>query len=200
MHTDNKGNTAIIILAAGDSTRLGRPKQLLKFNGKTLLQHTIDEALEANTGPVILVLGNIFSEFVRDDNAKIDIVANPRWHEGMSTSIHFGLKQAIKYESTENVLITVADQPFISASIFRELEVQNIRYGASIAASNYCDTVGVPALFNKLYFPDLLSLKGDEGAKKLLNIHQTKLSLVSFEQGAVDIDTESDYIELLKKR
>ena len=105
------GNTAIIVLAAGNSTRLGEPKQLLNFKNKTLLQHILDEAKSANLDPVICVTGyeaDRIAETIADTG--ITIVYNKQWKEGMGTGISAGIKQLL-HADVDSVVLAVSDQP-----------------------------------------------------------------------------------------
>ncbi|GEO09577.1 nucleotidyltransferase family protein [Segetibacter aerophilus] len=191
---------AVIILAAGESSRLGRAKQRLEYKGKTLLNHAIDTAIEAAVGPVIVVMGARENEIVSEiDTKKILVAHNARWQEGTASSIHAGLTAAMqKYPELDSVILMVCDQPYVDPSLLKNLADTRNTSNKSIVASSYNDTVGVPALFDKRFFPELLSLKGDEGGKKVLFHHDADISTVPFPEGSIDIDTESDYQSLSK--
>src|SRR5436190_875174 len=116
-------NTAIIILAAGSSTRFGNIKQLLHFKGKTLLQHAIDEATQTGTDPIVVVTGANADEISRDINqGQVQVILNEKWQEGMASSIVTGIHAAITYNNDiEKIIIAVSDQPFVSSSLFKQL-------------------------------------------------------------------------------
>ncbi len=194
--------TGIIILAAGSSSRLGRPKQLLDYRGKTLLQTVIDEALATNCKPVLVVLGANAKEIAaRHENDQISIVINENWKNGMASSIVAGLSVMIKNNSAlECIIIAVADQAFIKMSNFNHLIEKQKETGKNIIASAYAETIGTPVLFKKDYFEALLSLKGAEGAKNILKQHPHELETVMFEGGGIDIDTETDYNNLISQQ
>src|ERR1044072_7807749 len=121
-------NTAIIILAAGNSSRFGSTKQLLQFNNKTLLQHVINEAIESGAEPIVVVTGanaNEVSKVIEGEN--VEIVLNEDWEQGMASGIVAGLKKAITLNNDiENAIIAVCDQPFISSALFHQLyKMQN---------------------------------------------------------------------------
>ncbi|MEO7121016.1 MAG: nucleotidyltransferase family protein [Ginsengibacter sp.] len=192
--------TVIIILAAGESSRMKEPKQLLPFKGKTLLKHTIDEAL--NSGfQVIVVLGAnepIITEHLEDN--LIPIVFNKNWKDGIATSIKAGLAKAIeKNTEIENCILCVCDQPYISANLFKALSDKKKTSGKKIVASSYAATLGTPVLFDKKYFDALLNLQGNEGAKKLLSLYEDDIASISFEKGELDIDTKSDYEKFIEQ-
>lgn len=191
-------NTGIIILAAGGSKRLGRPKQLLTYQGKTLLNIVSDAAVGTGLLPIVIVLGASAKEIgLAHGNSNIDYVINDNWQQGMSTSIEMGLSTILSIKpSLENVIITVADQVFINTELFENLNTQQQVTGKGMIASAYSQTMGTPVLFNKKYFQHLLALEGDSGAKSLFKQHPSDIGTVAFDKGSIDIDTESDYEDL----
>lgn len=195
-------NTGIIILAAGSSSRLGRPKQLLDYKGKTLLQTVINEALETSCRPVITVLGANAKEIAsQHQHDQVNFVINESWENGMASSIVAGLSAMIKNNSEiESIIIAVADQAFIKMSNFNNLIEKQKETGKDIIASAYAETIGTPVFFKKRYFEALLSLKGAEGAKKILKQYPQAVETVVFEHGEIDIDTETDYNNLISQQ
>jgi len=192
-------STGIIILAAGSSSRFGSTKQLVHFKGKTLLQHTIEEATEAGAEPIIVVTGANANEISKEiKNEKIEIVFNKDWEQGMALGIIIGLKKAISLNNKmEKAIIAVCDQPFISSSLFQQLYQKQNESAKYIVACCYADTIGTPALFTQKYFDVLMKLKGDEGAKKLMKTYSEDVATVDFPKGYIDIDTKEDYENLL---
>lgn len=189
----------IIILAAGNSSRLGQAKQLLTFNNKSLLRHVVDEAESIEEAEVILVLGaekERLQPELQDSNVKICYNAN--WEAGMSGSIHVGIQTLLETQpDVTSCIISVCDQPYLNAAIFQSL-IDKFKSGnCGIIASSYANTLGTPVLFAKSYFPALLQLEGQEGAKKLLKTFEKEVSFVPFDKGEIDIDTEADYHKLL---
>lgn len=190
---------AIIILAAGASSRLGKAKQLLIYKNKTLLRRTIDESEKINT-QVIVVIGSSEAEIKKElTGAKMEVVYNNNWEKGMSSSIIAGLRKALEnYPELESCIICVCDQPYISAQLFQHLIDKKNGTDKKIIASLYAGTLGTPVLFDKFYFNDLLQLQGDEGAKKIVKNAIGDVEAVEFENGEVDIDLQSDYEKLVK--
>jgi molybdenum cofactor cytidylyltransferase len=191
--------TAIIILAAGESSRLGVPKQNLSYKGETLLQLAIKNAL-AVSETVLVVLGanreNI--EYSIKDQP-VEILNNPLWTEGMASSIRMAIeKLQTDYLQVDSVLLMLCDQPFADEGLLKQLVDIASSSDKGIVASAYNDTLGVPVLFKAKYFPYLFALKGEEGAKKLLMQHADDVAEASFPQGAVDIDTMEDWEKLNK--
>ena len=186
--------TGIIILAAGASTRLGRSKQIVPYKDSTLLKHTIKAALDAVLGPVIVVTGANEKEITADiEQEPVTIVFNRDHQEGIASSIKAGIEAIQQHHSDcENIILMVCDQPHINKDILQSLVKLSEGNNKPIAASAYKDTIGVPALFHKSFFPDLLSLEGDEGGKKILLKYRPSVATVSFPAGEIDIDTPGD--------
>jgi molybdenum cofactor cytidylyltransferase len=187
--------TGVIILAAGSSSRLGTAKQNLVYQGQTLLQRAIETALVSICQPVIVVLGaneNVIRPTIEE--MPVNIISNADWQEGMSSSIRLGIKEIQKTEpNIASVILMLCDQPFVDFSILNVLVKTQTNNGRDIAACAYNDTIGAPVLFDVVYFEDLLLLKGQEGAKKLLVKYSDKVVSIPFPLGSVDIDTIEDY-------
>lgn len=162
--------TGIIILAAGNSSRMGKPKQFLNYQGKTLLETVSDQAVQTSYRPIIVVLGAYAEDILKKhQNQQISYVVNNNWESGMSSSIYAGLSAILdQHRDIENVIIAVADQVFISSIIFEQLLAQHKLTHKNIVASKYAHTIGTPVLFHKNYFPELLALNGNDGAKTML--------------------------------
>jgi molybdenum cofactor cytidylyltransferase len=193
-------NCSAIILAAGQSSRLGSPKQLLFYKGKNLLQHAIDTAKQASVRSIVVVLGSNFELLVNEiDTTGLHIVKNEDWQTGIASSICCGinsLKDIVPLPDT--AIFMVCDQPFVTASLLDDLLAVQKATNQSIVASEYEDTIGIPALFHESVFPQLLGLKGDAGAKKVMQKYLDSLATVPFPLGSIDIDTLDDYERLAK--
>lgn len=192
-------NTALIILAAGSSSRLNGIKQLLSFHHKTLLQHVIDEAVASGAKPVIVVTGANADEIVKSlKQQQAEIIYNENWKEGMASSIVAGLQQAIHLNhELEGVIFTVCDQPFVARNLFTQLYEMQQSNPTKVVACAYAGTIGTPVLFTKKYFDELMKLNGDEGAKKILRSNIADVVTIEFPGGTIDIDTPNDYENLL---
>lgn len=202
--TDDKAhtnNTGVIILAAGESSRLGSPKQLLVYSGATLLQHAIEAAQSSDAGIVIVVLGANADLITGELNpARANIVVNATWKEGMASTIRYGIQTLVKLNpQAEAVILMVADQPFVTADLLNTLMDVNKKEQRNIVAGKYGDTFGTPVLFGKRFFPELLELTGDTGAKNLVRKYMNVAAFVPFSKGDIDIDTMGDYISLSKE-
>lgn len=198
-HTPENKSVGLIILAAGASKRMGSPKQLLPFEGSSLIQHTIKEALNSACNPIVVVLGAnhelILPEIIINP---IHIVVNKEWAEGMASSIRAGINAILELRpKLRSVLILLCDQPYVSTDQINKLVEASHITKKSIIISQYEDSAGVPALFNKEHFLDLRHLKGKEGAKKLLKDHKDCIYKVPFPLGSIDIDTPEDYYKIV---
>jgi len=184
---------ALILLAAGGSTRMGRPKQLLLYKGQTLLRRAAEQAISAGCDPVIVVVG-ADAPRMRTELADlaVRIVENPNWQRGMGTSIRAGLG-AIPPLGAQAVVITLCDQPLIDSAALKRLMDLHRSTGRAPIAAQYAGTLGVPALFGPEYLPGLAGLPDDCGAKQLLLTHASQVLAVPMEPAATDIDTPMDY-------
>jgi molybdenum cofactor cytidylyltransferase len=197
-----KSSVAIIILAAGASTRMGKPKQLLEYKGRSLIQHTVEVAIASVCHPIIVVLG-AYAERIKPEIAKLSVetVENSLWPQGMSTSIRTGIETLIKnYSQAEAAILMLCDQPFVSASLINRLVDLYRNTSAPIVTSEYDRILGVPALFKRTLFPQLTALRGDTGARKIIQKYLQKVARVSFDRGVIDIDTPQDYTQILTYR
>lgn len=190
----------IVILAGGASTRLGRPKQLLQYRGKTLLNHAVNEAINAKADAVVVILGKNADLFEGEiDNQEVSVVINKNWKEGMASSVRLGLDSLLKSKPyIDAVILMVCDQPHISSSVLNELITKQQKTTKQIVTCNYGESIGPPALFHKKYFRDLAKLNGDVGARNIIEQNMHDVAMILFPEGKIDIDTEDDY-EALKK-
>jgi molybdenum cofactor cytidylyltransferase len=190
---------AIIILAAGSSSRLGYPKQLLELNKESLIRRALLTAVKVSNKVWVVLGANavLLQEEIID--LPVQIVQNNQWEEGMASSIRSGLSSVLKdHPSIDAVIIMVTDQPFVSSSLMNELLEKYQESKKPIVACTYEDSVGVPALFDRLFFPDLLELRGQSGAKKVIEQNMGSVLVIPFPMGHIDIDTEEDYDRFIK--
>jgi molybdenum cofactor cytidylyltransferase len=173
---------AAVILAAGSSTRLGHPKQLVVLGGESLIHRAVNIAVNAGLHPVIVVVND--AEFVEPLQAiGAQVVLNPRHSEGMATSIEAGVQRASQLNSS-GVIVMACDQPALTADHLLQLAVEPDK----ISGSGYAGRTGIPAYFPSANFPALMSLEGDTGARNLLRGART----IEAEDLLLDIDTEAD--------
>jgi len=177
--------TAALILAAGAGRRMGGPKALLPFEGETLLRRAARAALEAGCDPVVVVTGDWDPGL---DDLAIRAVTNLGAAEGMASSIRAGV--AALPPEARSVLILTVDQPAVDAPLLRRLLALATTDPSHPAACAYVDTLGIPAVFPRRLFPDLLALRGDRGAKAILLREDT--AVLPFPEGEADLDTPDD--------
>lgn len=189
---------AALVLAAGGSSRLGQPKQLLPYEGRTLVRRAVEAAIDGGCSPVIVVVGrdrDAVAEELKD--LAIEIVPNECWAHGIGSSIREGVGAL---PDVDAVAILACDQPHISAELLRKLITQQELTQKPMVASVYAGTVGIPALFTRARFPQLLSLGDKPGAKSLLLAQPNELATIDFPSGQIDIDTAQDYADLSGRR
>ena len=194
-------NCCVVILAAGSSSRLGKPKQLLKYKSKSLVQYIVDVAILSNIGPVIVVTGANAALIIKEiSDKKIYIVKNEEWKEGMASSLRCGLsKVQIIDDTIDGIIFMVCDQPYVSVSLIAGLLKKQHDSGLPIVASSYENILGTPVLFHKKFFEELHQLQGDTGARKLVKKYSELTATIPFPKGGIDIDTEEDFQRLLKE-
>ena len=183
-----------IVLAAGGSTRLGQPKQLVEFRGETLLLRVVRVAVEAGCQPIVVVAGDVNDEIASQlHETKARLVVNENWQRGLGSSIKRGVAQLVgSYPESEAVVLLACDQPFVDCAVVQALIKQHQLTGKPIAASRYANTLGVPALFAGSCFEELLRLDDATGAKPLIEADPDRVAEVEFSAGAIDIDTPAD--------
>lgn len=194
MHSATK-NIYAIILAAGESSRFGSPKQLADWQENNLLQHAINITKSLFDKNIIVVLG-ANAELIQSslNESEITIKTNNEWQSGISSSIRAGIKALP--EDTEAVMILLCDQPLLKESSLKKLIDLWLQRSKSIVASKYQDTSGVPAIFPAAFFSQLESLQGDKGAKQLLMSMKEQVLTISVPEASIDIDTQNDFNHL----
>lgn len=198
---ESSTNISLILLAAGESSRLGTPKQLLQYKDKHLLQLSID--LTRTLGlETVLVLGAYREQILAQvDTYDIKIVQNENWHEGLASSVRCGLEGALMANpKMEAVILMLCDQPLLTVDILQKMIDKYLDSGLPIVHCDYGEATGPPTLFHQFMFPYLLQLQGQEGAKKVVKTYPDKVALVDFADGKWDIDTMEDYQHLLDNR
>jgi molybdenum cofactor cytidylyltransferase len=187
-----------VILAAGASTRMGTPKQLLELDDKPLLVRVVEAALSAPVWPVVVVLG-ANAERIRPFLARFPVLVteNSAWQEGMAASIRAGVTTLQQFSRhLDAALIALCDQPAFSAATISQLIETQRATGRGIVAARYAGRNGAPALFLRQYFPELTALTGEEGARALLNGDAGRVAPVELPELAVDLDTVADVAAL----
>lgn len=191
----------VVLLAAGASTRMGRPKQLLSFEGRPLLLHAFDQALSTGLD-VDIVLGcevqrcrTLLREHMTPATAtRARILVNHDWSEGMASSVRLGVNSAPN--SCQALLFMLCDQPRVPHEHFAALLNAWSNGTATLVASAYGATVGVPAVFGREHFRELLELQGDRGARALLARQSAEVHAIDCPEAALDLDRPEDLVAL----
>ncbi len=186
-----------IILAAGASRRMGQPKLLLTYKGVPLLRCAVDAAVGAGCDEVIVVLGADADRYAPLlASAPVHVAENPGYAEGLSSSIRVGV-EALS-ENIQAAVLMLADQPFIDAAVVRRLVEVYRSSGKRIVACQYGTVHGVPTLFDRALFLELLLLEGDQGARQVIKTYPKHVATVEIPlQAASDVDTPTDAKQLL---
>ncbi len=184
-----------LVLAAGPSRRMGRPKLALPVDGVPMLRRVVDAALQSRCRETVVVLG-AHQEVYRPllAGAAVRLVDNPEFAHGLSTSIRAGVA-ALSPESRA-VVILLADQPRVTSEVIDRLIDTYTREGTRIVASAYRGVVGVPVLFDAALFLELLTLEGDAGARSVIETYPQHGVAVTLEDGWQDVDTPEDLARL----
>ena len=201
MNKSKSENNSIvaIILAAGASKRMGQPKQLLPYRGQTLLSYVIQCAIASSCSRVIVILGaNADKIEPKINQFPVQIVNNSECNEGIGSSIRCGITYIKERCLNINGAIFLAcDQPFISAEKIEQLIALYNSSNKLIVASRYGETIGIPALFAPSFFSELIKLKGDRGAKKIIQQYREQVATLAFPKGEIDLDTWENYQKLI---
>jgi len=189
---------AAVVLAAGGSTRFGKPKQLALFQGETFIRRIVRAAIESDCAPVVVVTGEDSAQITSElTQFTVTIAMNPDWQSGLGSSIGVGIRHAMNLApDLDAVVLLTCDQPFVNAAVLTQVIQLRLTSGKPIVASVYAETLGIPALFDRSCFPDLLRLKGDSGAKGIILARPQDVASFDFPAGEIDIDTAADYEKL----
>lgn len=190
---------AIVLLAAGASTRMGQPKQLLPYNNTTLLEHAVDMAVASGATSIVVVLGSetAKSEALLRDKP-VQVVINSNWQLGMGSSLKSGL-QFVQQNMPQiaGVMIMVCDQPLITPAHLSSLVSKSISTSKPIAATRYAQTLGVPAYFDRSIAPNLMKIGDADGAKKFIQQNTAQTTWLDLEAAQIDLDTPEDYANFI---
>ena len=190
-----------LLLAAGESKRMGRQKLLLPFGTSTIIEQVVDNLLNSKIDEVIVVVGYRAAELVKRITSKpIKIAVNPQYHQGMSTSIIAGLNLIDKRANA--VMIVLADQPGIKSKVIDKLIEEFHRHDKGIVIPTYQGNRGHPIIFSIKYKGAFLKLTGDVGGREIIDKHREDILEIPVDSKGInaDVDTVSDYEQLTPKR
>lgn len=182
-----------LLLAAGGSSRLGRPKQLVDWEGKTLIRRAAEALLAADCSPVFVVLGGEVERSRQElEGLDAEVVINDSWKSGMGSSIAVGMGSILAViPQPDAVLISLCDQPFVTAEKLRPFIEMFDESRVAVIAAHYNDVAGVPALFSAKLYPDLAALNGDKGAREIIR-NSPDVVTIPLSEAAIDIDSNGD--------
>lgn len=190
----------LVLPAAGGSRRLGSPKQLLRdADGQSLIRRAAETALSSACRPVAVVLG-ADADTIAAELAGLDLLltVNPDWQTGLASSLLAGLTALLEIGPLDAAIVMLCDQPRVTPALLDSLLTASADTGCQIAACEYGEALGVPALFGQSLFPDLQALHGDEGARRVIRTYPGPVARVAFPGGELDIDTAQDAARLMQ--
>ncbi len=187
-----------LLLAAGGSSRLGQPKQLIDFEGSTLLWRAAETLAATACETKVVVLGAEANKCLKElRGMDLSTCVNSDWEKGMSGSIKAGLRRILDIEpATSAIIITLCDQPYVTANIVDSFIAEYRRIRPPVVAAEYNNVCGVPALFSRAMFDDLLQLEGDKGAQSVIRKVGPNVIRISVPDAAFDIDSPEDLMTL----
>lgn len=187
-----------IVLAAGASRRLGRPKQLVRFEGRTLVERAADLALDVCDGDIVVVVGASADEVTSClGDRPVRALPNPGWAEGMGRSLAVGIAAVPAHCAA--ALVLLCDQPLVAAPSLAALIEPWRRDPERLVAAAYRDALGVPAIFPRRLFPELAALGGDRGARAVIAREGDRVLAIALPEAAFDVDDAAAVAELERR-
>lgn len=195
----NSTEIGLILLVAGSSSRMEQSKQLLEVSGESLLVHAINAAVNSGHRPVVVLGANEEAHRKAIGNLPVESILNPHWKNGMGGSLKAGLIYLLQNTPlAEALIVMVCDQPLLTSEHLKKLKEKYQTAGKGIIASGYAGTSGVPALFHKSLFPEIMALSDELGAKSIIQKHLNDTITIDFPEGSVDLDTPTDYQNFIR--
>ena len=196
-------NIAVLIMAAGQSSRMKGIKQLLPWNGTTLLQHTLNTILDIKKNKVFMVLGansDLIEAELKLVKQPVALIKNEKWQKGLGSSIACGIDFILEQEHTiDGILICLADQPLLTDVYYKKL-LQIFRTNeVAIVATKYPNKSGVPAVFSTKIAQELIHLNEDYGARRIMSKYKDNMIVLDAGEQIIDIDTPETYEHLYKQ-
>ena len=182
-----------VLLAAGRSARFGGPKLLAEVGNRPLLRRQVDELLSAPIERLLVVVGAFAREYraCLPPDTRMEIIEHPGWAAGLGSSIAAGFRQLAP--GVDGALIVLADQPALRAGLIAEMIDKFDGHPDDVVACRYAEVLGPPALFGREWFPALMSLRGEEGARRVLTQAGSQVRTIEWPEGAFDLDTRDDW-------
>ncbi|MDB4584634.1 nucleotidyltransferase family protein [Draconibacterium sp.] len=196
--TQKSKKLVALILAAGESKRLGKPKQNLTYKNNTLLNHIKEHLTLYFVDRTFIVLGAYANEIIKSSNLTTsEIIEFKGWKEGMGSSLSYACSRIFAKNDYGGILITLGDLPLVDKTDYQKM-IDLFHSTSDIVATKANNSFGVPAIFGSDYFDELLKIKGKKGAKSLIQKYSRKIKVYDNDRAAVDIDTLTDYSTLIR--
>jgi molybdenum cofactor cytidylyltransferase len=178
---------------------MGSSKQTLQFRGESLLRRVVLAALSAGCRPVVVVTGAHAELSGRELNGlDVQEVFNAGWETGMASSVRAGIQGLVSMDTdVAAAVLLLCDQPHVTSDLISSLLAAHRATGSSVIASAYGESFGVPALFSRTLFRELMQLEGMSGAKEIIKRHVREAHFLPFKEGEVDVDTPEDFSRLI---
>lgn len=192
-------NTAFLIVAAGSSSRMKQPKQLLPFKNDVLLTHAIKQVLAVSKENVFVVVGansDVITKTIKKHS--VHILNHQQWKKGIGSSIAYGVSAIQKLNKYQRVVVLLADQPSIQTKDIQQILEYHYHHQCKITVTACLNYTGVPVVFEQEFFKELVLLSKDDGARSILKKYKSEVSKFVIEKEILDIDTPEDYAKMLK--
>lgn len=179
-------------MAAGRSARFGGPKLLAEVGGRPLLRRQVDELLSAPLERLLVVVGAFAREYhaCLPHDARVEVIEHSGWAAGLGSSVAAGARRLAT--GADGAVIALADQPALRAGLIAEMAGKFDGEPHRVVACRYAGVLGPPALFGRGWFPALMSLRGEEGARRILTQAGSRVRIIEWPEGAFDLDTRED--------
>ncbi len=192
----------VVILAAGSSSRLGQPKQLVSWQGKPLIQYVAEQALRTSVSETkldLVLITGAYAEPVTEPVRSQHVIHNANWSEGMASSVRIATEYAMEQQADAQLFL-LTDQPYVDAELLQNLIQTYKEHPGHVIVSDYGTDWGVPLIIDSTHYAGLLTLTGDRGVKRYVQQHQLPIKKVKFLKGLIDIDTEQDLRDLQERQ
>lgn len=198
--SEKSKNIVALILAAGESKRLGKPKQLLKWNNTTLLNHINNQFKNTQIDKTFIVLGAYSKEIIEKcELTNAEIIEFKAWKEGMGSSLAFACNRIKEITNFDGILITLSDLPLVNQKDYQNM-IELFSCSDDIVATDSGKSVGVPAILGSQYLNELILLNGRVGAKSIIHKNRRDLKIYKNRNAGIDIDTTRDYADFIENK
>jgi CTP:molybdopterin cytidylyltransferase MocA len=192
-----------VVLSAGESSRMGRPKALLPIDGETFLERIVSALRRTQVGKIIVVIGHNAEEMKRKiEHLPVEILVNPQYKLGQLSSLHVAIRHLLSDQSCDGMLVHLVDHPYIDAELVDRMIEDFYRSGKLAVVPRYQGKRGHPVILSRKLFDELLNAPSEQGAKAVVNAHRDDtLEMDAGDEGVtIDIDTPDEYRQHVKAK